>query len=94
MEVTHVTDDRREHDAWLEELRAKYDGPPPVPLEAAVERAREELGVEVTARHADYVYYDDSGGAHLIPTTVVEFPDGTSVQFFPRRPPGTPTAGC
>jgi len=23
-----VPDDRREQDAWLEQLRAKYDGPP------------------------------------------------------------------
>jgi hypothetical protein len=86
MEVIDAADDRREQDAWLEELRAKYNGPPPIPLEAAEEQARRELGVEATAHHADYVYQED-GEVRLIPTTIVELPDGTSVQLFSKLPP-------
>jgi len=86
MEVTHVADDRREQDAWPEELRAKYDGPPPIPLDVAEERARRELGVEATARYPDYVYQETRENS----TTIVEFSNGTSLQFFPKRPPGGP----
>ena len=84
-----MADDRHERDAWLEELRAKYEGPPPIPVEVAEERARRDLGVKATARHANYVYHED-GEPRLIPTTVVRFPDGTSVQFFPKLPPNRP----
>lgn len=89
MEVIHVTEDRRDQDAWLEELRAKYDGPSPIPIELAEERARKDLGVEATARHADYVYQED-GETRLIPTTIVELPGGRTIQFFPKLPPDGP----
>lgn len=74
------------HEKPLERLRAEYEGPPPVPPEVVRERIRAELGVEVTAYHAEYVYFED-GEARVIPTTVVEFPDGSTTQFFPESPP-------
>lgn len=84
-----MADDRREKDDWLEGLRAKYGGPPPIPLDVAEERARRELGVEATAYPADYVYHED-GEPRLIPTTIVELANETTVQFFPKLPPGGP----
>jgi hypothetical protein len=86
MGVIDVPDDRREQDEWLEQLRAKYDGPPPIPPDVAEDEARRDFGLEATARYADYVYHD-GGEARLIPTTVVEFSNGASVQFFPKLAP-------
>ena len=66
MGVIDVPDDRREQDEWLEQLRAKYDGPPPIPPDVAEDEARRDFGLEATARYADYVYHD-GGEARLIP---------------------------
>jgi len=60
---------------------AKYDRLRLIRLELAQDRPRGELGIEVTAHHADYFYHDD-GEPPLVPTTIVELPDGTSIQFW------------
>ena len=86
MEVSHTAEDSHEENGRLATLRAKYDGPPPIPVKEAEAEAWKELGVKAAAHHADYIY-QEGGETRLIPTTIIELPDGTILQVFPRLPP-------
>jgi hypothetical protein len=84
MEVMTVADDK----FWLHEGglvppgAEEYDGPPPIPLE----EVRRDLPEGWTAERAWYYSVDDDGRVRVIPTTIVQSPDGDSAQFFPKMP--------
>ena len=63
-----------------------YDGPPPIPLD----EVRRDLPAGWTAERAWYYSVGDDGQVNVVPTTIVESPDGDALQFFPRMPARLP----
>jgi hypothetical protein len=71
------------HDGGLVPSGAEeYDGPPPVPLD----EIRRDLPPGWTAERAWYYRVGEGGRVRVIPTTIVEGPDGEHLQFFPTNP--------
>ena len=67
----------------LAQLKAAYTGKPPIPIEELEREFPPALGFKV--RHADY-YEQADGRTRCIPTAIVEYPDGSTTQFFPEEP--------
>ena len=84
MEVIEVAEDK----FWLHEGGSvppgaeDYDGPPPIPLD----QVRRDLPAGWTAQRAWYYGVGDDGQVNVVPSTIVESPDGERLQFFPRVP--------
>lgn len=76
-----MPDENRE--PTLSELKAGYEGRPPIPLDTLEREFPAALGFKV--RHADYFERVD-GRRRYIPTAVVVSPDGSVRQFFPEAP--------
>jgi hypothetical protein len=85
MEVIEVVEDK----FWLHEGGSvppgaeDYDGPPPIPLD----EVGRDLPAGWTAERAWYFSVGDDGQVNVVPTTIVESPNGERLQFFPRMPP-------
>lgn len=60
-----------------------YDGPPPIPLD----EVRRDLPAGWTAQRAWYYSVGADGHVDVVPTTIVESPDGDVLQLFPKMPP-------
>ena len=98
MEVIEVAEDK----FWLYEGgpvlsgAEDYDGPPPIPLD----QVRRDLPAGWTAERACYYSVGDDGQVNVVPTTIVESPNGDRMQVFPTMPArlaerslGAPDAG-
>ena len=74
MEVIEVAEDK----FWLHEGGSvppgaeDYDGPPPIPLD----QVRRDLPAGWTAERAWYFSVGDDGQVNVVPTTIVESPNG------------------
>lgn len=62
----------------FDELKDRYDGPPPIPLEELEKRYPAKLGF----RCSHGWYFSPAG---LTPIAIVEFPDGSIIEFHPGR---------